>query len=84
MAPTKTFSTEIPQRLLLTVDVPQRLSTRNVNQTVEMFSSRLRFLLGQQMRRQTYARVLARCAAKELAAQEHAAGVGIEIVEGIA
>lgn len=84
MAATQQFSAEIPHRIAREVDVPKRLSTKAINQSVEMASSRLRFLMGQYYRQQAHERVLARCAAKDLAAQEHAAGVGIEIAEGIA
>lgn len=56
---------EIPQRLVLYVDVPDQLSTRKVRQTVAMFSSRLTFLLGQLMREQAHSRAAARCAAQD-------------------
>jgi hypothetical protein len=55
---------EIPQRIVLIVVVPQRLSTKSVNLTVSMFDSRLRFLLGQRLRAQAHERAVARCAAQ--------------------
>lgn len=59
------FVADIPQRLLITVLVPQHLSTRNVDQTVQMFASRLRFLLAQAMRQQVHNRAVARGAARD-------------------
>ena len=59
------LSAEIPRRILLTVDVPQQLSTRLVNQQIEMATSYLRFLLGRAMREQAHARAEARCARQD-------------------
>jgi hypothetical protein len=56
MAASNRFSTEIPHRIVLTVDVPPRISTKSVNLTVSMFDSRLRFLLGQHLRAQAHER----------------------------
>lgn len=55
------FADEIPQRLVLYVDVPNHLSTRKVRQLVAMYSSHLTFLLGQTMQAQAHARAAARC-----------------------
>lgn len=61
----KQFAGEIPQRLVLYVDVPQGLSTRKVKQIVAMYSSHLTFRLGQLMREQAHARAAARCATQD-------------------
>ena len=59
MATTR-FSPEIPRRLVLTVDVPQRLSNAAINESVTMAAARLRFLLGAQYREQIKERLAAR------------------------
>jgi len=56
---------EIPQRLVLYVDVPDQLSTRKVRQLVATYSSHLTFRLGQVMQEQAHARAAARCSAKD-------------------
>jgi hypothetical protein len=65
MAVTRQFDPAIPHRLVLTVPVPLRLFTRNIGQKVDMFSSRLRFLLAQQYQAQIQQRTLARYEARD-------------------
>jgi hypothetical protein len=47
-------------RIQICMDIPNRLSDKVINEMINMTASRLRFLLGQQRRRQTYHRVTAR------------------------
>jgi hypothetical protein len=75
MATTRFSGAEIPHRIVLTVDVPQRLTTQNIAATVDLAGARLRFLLGQMYQQQVYERAVKRCAAKgaKVAALEAAA-----------
>lgn len=51
-------------QLVIAVDVPMTLTTRAIDQAVTMATCRLRFLLAQEWKRQTHARVTARVAAR--------------------
>ena len=55
-----TSSTQVDTRIQICIDIPNRLSDEMINEMINMTASRLRFLLGQQRRRQTYHRVTAR------------------------
>jgi hypothetical protein len=59
------FSGEIPERLVLVVPVPQRLSEKNIQETAALFESHLRYLLGQRYKRQSRERTVARIAAQD-------------------
>jgi hypothetical protein len=61
----QTSSTEVPRTLVLKEPVAQRLSSRNIDQTVDMVASRLRFLLGAEYKAQIADRTNARIAARD-------------------
>lgn len=53
---------EIPRRIIIAVDVPERLSSKSISEVCNLMASRLRYRLAAQYRQQTHARVLARIA----------------------
>jgi hypothetical protein len=54
----------LPRRLRLEVAVPVRLSTENINQTCDIVSARLRYLLGQEYQRRNAERLKQRLDAR--------------------
>jgi biopolymer transport protein ExbB/TolQ len=82
MAAANEFSRgRLPQRLRLEVAVPQRLTTTSVDQTCQMVSSRLRYLLGLEYQRRSAVRLQARLdatAARKAARLEAAARRAVE------
>ncbi|MDT5137800.1 MAG: hypothetical protein QOD58_2062 [Mycobacterium sp.] len=54
----------LPHRLRLEVAVPGRLSTTNIDQTCQMVSARLRYLLGQEYQRRSAVRLAQRLDAR--------------------
>lgn len=54
----------LPQRLTLQIPVPQRLSNENIRLTCDMVESRLRYLLGHEMRRRNAVRLQQRLDAR--------------------
>ncbi len=54
----------LPQRFRLEVTVPERLSTENINQTCDLVSARLRYLLGQEYQRRNAVRLQQRLDAR--------------------
>jgi hypothetical protein len=65
MAAPAQFDSAIPRRIILTVDVPERLSQRSIEGTVGMFDARLRFLLAQRYKQQARERTIARITAQD-------------------
>jgi hypothetical protein len=61
----RTPSADIPRRLTLTVDVPAKLSTRNIDECVNVAASRLRWRLSQEAQARNRERVMARIARRE-------------------
>lgn len=51
---------DLPQRLMLEVSVPQRLSDESISQTCDMVAARVRFLLAQEFQRRSAIRLRAR------------------------
>jgi hypothetical protein len=65
MAAPRQFDSTIPRRVQLIIDVPMRLSTKVIEQQIEMFGSHLRFVLGGYYRQQVYEHCVKRCAAQD-------------------
>ena len=63
------YSAQMPHRITITVDVPQSLDRKQVNEQVNLLSSRLRFVLGAHYRAQMHTRAVARVAANDARAR---------------
>jgi hypothetical protein len=62
---TGALSAEIPRRVRITVDVPERLNPKTIDDQVNLMSSRLRFVLSQHYQAQLHERVVARISARQ-------------------
>ena len=60
MATSSAQASPVDTRIEFYVDVPERLNNKVINEMINMLSSRLRYLLGIQYKRQIHHRVTAR------------------------